>query len=99
MSVEWADRVFVPDQQVADSAAMAWSWLVPGSWRIIYCSMFGTIFIEKESGEICALECASGIVEHAANSEAELHAFLGGECAGGLPPLGDPVSMLVHGRI
>lgn len=79
MSIGWLDRFFVPDQKVADDAAMAWNWLIPGAWRIIYCTMFGGIFLEKESGEVCWLECSSGIVEHVAASEPEFHAFLSEE--------------------
>lgn len=77
MSLSWSQIVFVPDALVVEETAMAWKWLVPEPWKIIFASMFGGLFLEKEAGDVHWLECGTGLIEKVANSADEFHAFLG----------------------
>lgn len=78
MNLAWSKIMFVPDRQVAEQTALAWKWLVPGPWKIIFSSMFGGIFLEKEAGDVHWLECGTGLIVKVANSADEFHTFLGG---------------------
>ncbi|ESQ82979.1 hypothetical protein AEAC466_15855 [Asticcacaulis sp. AC466] len=78
MSLIWSEIMFVPDQKIVEETALAWKWLVPEPWKIIFSSMFGGVFLEKEAGDVHWLECGTGVIEKVANSAAEFHAFLSG---------------------
>jgi len=78
MSVDWSDIVFTPDDETVAEVAAAWAWLIPEPWRVVVCSMFGGLFLEKASGGVLWLECATGEVERVADSAAAFNAYLGG---------------------
>jgi hypothetical protein len=78
MSVSRSDILFMPDEQTAAEAAAAWNWLIPEPWRVVVCSMFGGLFLEKESGGVFWLECGTGLVERVADSAGAFQAYLGG---------------------
>lgn len=78
MSLSWSKIMFVPDQQLIEETALAWKWLVPGPYKIIFSSMFGGLFLEMEAGDVHWLECGTGFIERVADSADKFHAFLGG---------------------
>lgn len=78
MSLSWSKIMFVPDQQMVEETASAWKWLIPEPWKIIFSSMFGGLFLEKETGGVYWLECGTGLIEKVANSAEKFHGFLGG---------------------
>jgi hypothetical protein len=71
--------MFVPDEQLAKDTATSWSCLIPEPWTIVFSSMFGGLFLEKESGGVVWLECGAAIVERVADSAEALHGYLGSE--------------------
>jgi hypothetical protein len=71
--------MFVPDEQLSEDTATAWSWLIPETWKIVFSSMFGGVFLEKESGGVFWLECGTALVERVADSAEELRRYLGSE--------------------
>ena len=74
----WSRILFVPDEQAVAEAADAWRWLIPEPWTIIFSSMFGGLFLEKQTGGAFWLECGTGMIERVADSASDLNAFLGG---------------------
>ncbi|MGC1304507.1 MAG: hypothetical protein WA840_19230 [Caulobacteraceae bacterium] len=81
-STSWHDIAFVLDEQIAAEAAAAWSWLIPEPWKVVLCSKFGGIFLEKATGGVFWLECGTGLVEQVADSAEEFHAYLGSQRVG-----------------
>ncbi len=79
MGLGWRDISFVPDEQLAEEIAKAWQWLIPEPWQVVFSTMFGGVFLEKESGGVFWLECGAGLIERVADSAAEFHAYLGSE--------------------
>ncbi len=76
--MKWSEIVFVPDEQAIREMAAAWRWLIPEPWVVIFSSMFGGVFLEKETGGAFWLECGTGVIERVAETAAELHSFLSG---------------------
>jgi hypothetical protein len=76
MAVGWKDIAFVPDPALADEAEGAWSWLVPGPWRVLVCAMVGGIFLETEAGIVRWLDIGIGLVEDVAESVDAFEAIL-----------------------
>jgi hypothetical protein len=76
MAVSWSDIVFVPDSELADEAQAAWSWLVPGPWRVLVCAMVGGIFLETGAGNVRRLDVGAGVVEDVADSVEAFEAIM-----------------------
>jgi hypothetical protein len=76
MAVAWDDIAFVPDPGLADEAQAAWSWLVPGPWRVLVCARIGGIFLEAEAGQVRWLDIGTGSVEDVAESTEAFDALL-----------------------
>lgn len=78
MTLTWTDLAFRLDEEQAEEAARAWRRLLPEPWRPLICSMFGGIFLEKQSGGVFRLERGTGEIERVAPDAAAFDAFLGG---------------------
>src|ERR1043165_2231469 len=76
MTLKWADIAFLPDEGVVADAVEAWKWLIPENWKCLVCSMFGGIFLEKDTGGVFWLECGTGLVKRVADNAAEFDAFM-----------------------
>ena len=76
MAVSWNEMAFVPGLGLAGEAEAAWSWLVPGPWRVLVCARIGGIFLEAEGGQVRWLDIGTGFVETVAESAEAFEATL-----------------------
>jgi len=81
--MQWTDLAFTLDDDLAEDVAGAWDWLITEPWRPVICSMFGGLFLEKQSGGVFWLECATAEVEQVGEDAASFHAFLSDPLAAG----------------
>ncbi|HET9161623.1 MAG TPA: T6SS immunity protein Tdi1 domain-containing protein [Caulobacteraceae bacterium] len=71
MSVTWRDIAFQMGPDLAREVAKAWSWLLPGPWEPIVCSMVAGVFLETSTGEVFWLDTGTGLVEQVASNRAQ----------------------------
>lgn len=71
MSITWQDIAFQLEPDIAEEAAKAWSWLLPGPWEPIICSMVAGVFLETQTGEVLWLDTGTGLVESVASNRAQ----------------------------
>ncbi len=77
--MKWTEIAFMPDAETIKEAAEAWTWMIPEPWKPLVCSMFGGIFLEKQSGGVFWLECGTALVEQVADSAEAFNIFLRAE--------------------
>ncbi len=70
MTVAWKDIAFQIEPSLALATAKAWSWLVPGPWNPLVCSMVGGVFLERPDGAVHWLDTGTGLIEEVASSRA-----------------------------
>jgi hypothetical protein len=76
--LRWVEIAFKPDAETTQQASEAWKWLIDEPWEPLVCTMFGGLFLEKESGGVYWLECSTGAVEQVAENSKVFDTFLGG---------------------
>jgi hypothetical protein len=77
--MNWTDIAFQPDADTAREATEAWDWLIGEPCTFLLSSMFGGLFLEKQSGGVFWLECGTGLIERVAEDAASFDRFLCGE--------------------
>ena len=77
--MNWTEIAFKPDPETTREASEAWEWLVGEPWHVLMSSMFGGLFLEKQSGGVFRLECGAGLIERVADNTETFDHFISGE--------------------
>jgi hypothetical protein len=77
--VNWTDIAFKLDAETTREASETWKWQIGEPSRFLLSSMFGGLFLEKRSGGVFWLECATGFIERVADDAEAFDRLLGGE--------------------